>query len=85
MTDEPTNDNVVRFTGWTKLDISPDAVLTSAVGKLEDVVIIGTTLDGNEYFASSSGDSKNLLWHLETAKHMLMTSIFSTDEDDYDD
>lgn len=82
--DEPTNDNVVRFTGWTKLDISADAVLTSAVGKLEDVVIIGTTLDGNEYFASSSADSKNLLWHLETAKYMLMTSIFDVDEQDYD-
>jgi hypothetical protein len=81
MTDEPTN-NVVRFTGLTKLDLEPDAILTAALGSLTEVVIIGTTKDGNQYFATSSADGKNILWLLETARFMLMDNIFSGDYDD---
>ena len=78
MTDE---NNIVQFTGTTRLDLEPDAVLIAAIGKLDNVVVIGTTKDGNQYFASSSADSKVLLWHLETAKFMLMDRVFA----DYDD
>jgi hypothetical protein len=79
MTDEPTN--IIKFTGLTKLDLEPDAILTAALGSLTEVVIIGTTKDGNQYFATSSADGKNILWLLETARFMLMDNIFA----DYDD
>ena len=80
MTNEPTSNNIVRFTGMTKLDLPADTILSEAIGHLDDVVIIGTTKDGNQYFSASSTESKNLLWHLETAKFMLMESIFYGDE-----
>jgi hypothetical protein len=80
MTDEPTN--IVKFTGLTKLDLEPDAILTAALGSLTEVVIIGTTKDGNQYFATSSADGKNILWLLEAAKFMLMDNIFAGYEED---
>lgn len=80
MTDEPTN-NVVRFTGLTRADIEPDTILTNAVGELKEVVVIGTDKEGNQYFATSSSDGKNILWHLETAKFMLMDNIFYSEEE----
>lgn len=82
MTDEPSSNNIVRFTGLTKLDLEPDAILTAAVDKLKEVLVIGTTKDGNQYLASSSGDAKEMLWHLETAKFMIMESIFYSEDDE---
>ena len=82
MTDEPTSNNIVRFTGLTKLDLEPDTILQKAIGELKEVLIIGTTKDGNQYLASSSADAKNMLWHLETAKFMIMESIFYSEDDE---
>ena len=82
MTDEPTSNNIVRFTGLTKLDLEPDTILQKAIGELKEVLIIGTTKDGNQYLASSSADAKNMLWHLETAKYMIMESIFYSEDDE---
>ena len=59
---------VVEFDGLTTLDISPDSVLKSAVGKLEKVVLIGIDLDGNPYDASSFTDGCEVLWMLEKFK-----------------
>lgn len=81
MTDEPTSNNIVRFTGLTKLDLEPDTILQKAIGELKEVLIIGTTLDGNQYLASSSSDAKNMIWHIETAKFMIMESIFYSEDD----
>ena len=81
MTDEPTSNNIVRFTGLTKLDLDPDTILTNAVGELKEVLILGTDKEGHQYFASSSGDAKTMLWHLETAKFMLLENIFAGYED----
>lgn len=80
MTDEPTSNNIIRFTGLTKLDIEPDTILTNATGQLKEVLVIGTTKDGNQYLASSSSDAKNMIWHIETAKFMIMESIFYSDD-----
>lgn len=77
-----TDDNVIKFTGLTKLDLEPNDVLSAALDALEEVIIIGTTKDGNQYFATSSADGKNILWHLETAKFTLMDNVFSGDYDD---
>ena len=54
-------DNVIPFGGITRLDIDPDRVLTSAVGKLECVVVVGLGKDGEEYFASSMADGADAL------------------------
>lgn len=63
--------DVVQFNGVTRLDIDPDPVLESAVGKLEWVVIIGVDSDGYEYFASSKADGAEVNWALDRAKYKL--------------
>ncbi|MCK5750946.1 MAG: hypothetical protein KAH44_32315 [Oricola sp.] len=72
MTDDS---NVVTFTGVTKNDFEPDYVLNAAVGRLDQVVIVGRTVDGDEYFASSHADGGIALWHLERARHRLMQIV----------
>jgi len=56
----------------TTLDINPDPVLLSAVGKLECVIVIGTTKEGAEYFASSWGGTGQNLLMAELFKKMLL-------------
>jgi hypothetical protein len=63
---------VVTFTGVTKLDLPPDRILADAVGKLEGVVILGYTKEGDEFFASSYADGGNVLWLLERLKKQLL-------------
>ncbi|MCD6674859.1 MAG: hypothetical protein LT106_18655 [Burkholderiaceae bacterium] len=63
---------VIPFTGITRLNIDPDRALEMAVGKLEGVVIIGYTKDGEEYFASSYADGGDVLWLLERCKLALL-------------
>ena len=65
-------DNVVDFNGITKLDLDPERVLAKAAGKLQSVVIIGETKDGDEYFASSVADGGSVLWMIERAKLKLL-------------
>ena len=66
------NDNVIPFGGITRLDIDPDRVLSSAVGKLECVVIAGMGKDGKEYFASSMADGADALWYLKRCEKRLL-------------
>ncbi len=72
------DDNVVKFSGFTRLAIDPDNVLTEAVGKLERVVVIGVTKEGDEYYFSTS-DPKvgTILWDLESAKRILFDNAES--------
>lgn len=65
-------DNVVYLDTITRLDIPADRVIEQAMGKLESVVIIGYTKDGEEYFAASEADGAQVLWKLERAKLMLL-------------
>jgi hypothetical protein len=67
------NDKVVFLHETTTLDIPPDRVLESAVGQLEGVVLLGYDKDGGEYFASSYGDDRIVLWLLERLKARLMS------------
>ena len=82
MTDEPSSNNIIRFTGLTKLDLEPDTILAKATGELKEVLVIGTTKDGHQYLASSSSDAKNIIWNIETAKYMIMESIFYAEDDE---
>jgi len=82
MTDEPTSNNVVRFTGITRHDLDPNLILTNAQNTLKEVVVLGTTLEGTQYFATSKSDAKDIMWQLETAKFMLMEAIFYPEDDE---
>jgi hypothetical protein len=64
---------VVNLNNVTRLDLPPDRVLESAVGKLEGVVILGYDKDGEEYFASSYADGADVLWLMERAKLDLLS------------
>lgn len=67
--------NVVEFNGLTRLNLDPDRVLNKAIGELKDVVIVGYTKDGEEYFASSIADGADVNWLLDRMKHMLMNTV----------
>ena len=58
------SDNIIdldsRRNPWTSEKIDPDKVLSCAVGKLNEVLVLGIDKDGNKYFASSCGD---LFWN----------------------
>ena len=69
------SDNVVRFPGITKLDLDPDLVLREAIGKLEGVLLLGYTKDGECYFASSYADGGEVMWLVERFKHHFHTVI----------
>jgi hypothetical protein len=67
------NSNVVTLPVITTLPLDPNRVLRRALeAGMTEVVIIGYTKDGEEYFASSVGDGGSVVWHLERAKHKLI-------------
>lgn len=76
-------DNVVRFPGLTLLDLDPDDMLKEAMGKLEKVLIIGYTEEGEEYISSSFADGPTAVWLLERMKMLLLTIVDVEDEDEF--
>lgn len=64
--------NVAQIDVVTSLDIDPVAVLAGAhnVG-LAEVVIVGFTEDGKEYFASSISDAGQSMYHLQRGIYRL--------------
>jgi hypothetical protein len=69
-------DNVVDLPVITRLDIPPEKVLSRALeAGLTDVVVIGYDADGQEYFASSKADGKDVLWLLERGKICLLRTV----------
>ena len=58
--------------GETYADIDPDKVLTGALGKLNEVVIVGYEADGSFYFASTRADGPQTLWLLAQAQKRLL-------------
>lgn len=57
----------------TTLDVSPERILEAATREqFEDVIVIGRTRSGQEYFASSSPDGGVVIWRLERAKLQLL-------------
>lgn len=66
---------IVKFSGITTLDLPADRVLEEAIGCLDQVVVVGFTKDGDEYFASSTADGGDTLWMLERAKKRLLDVV----------
>jgi len=68
-------DNVVSFTGITRLDSDPTRVIEAALkAGLQGVVILGYDADGDEYFAGSYADGGDVLWLLERCKVALFNA-----------
>lgn len=63
---------IIQFTGLTKHDLPPDQILEAAMGKLDEVVILGWDKEGQLYFASTKADGPNVLWLMEVAKKELL-------------
>jgi len=67
---------VIELDVVTSLDLPPERILRKAQeAGLTEVVVIGLTDDGREYFCSSVADGGNVLWHLERARHRLMRQV----------
>ena len=64
--------SIVNFPGITYLDLPADRILEGSIGKLESVIVIGYTADGEEYFASSIADGADCVWLLERMKLKLL-------------
>ena len=67
--------NVVVLPVVTKLNLPADRILKAAIGELTEVVVIGYTKDGEEWFASSVAGGDAALWHLERAKFKLLNLV----------
>lgn len=66
--------DVTDFPGVTRLPSDPARVIEHASqAGLTSVVIIGFKEDGSEYFRASDADGGDVLWHLERAKHKLIS------------
>jgi hypothetical protein len=66
-------DNVVSIGGVTKLDLSPDKVLTAATGiGMEAAIVVGMDADGKFYFASSVSDCMEVSFLLDAGRDFLM-------------
>lgn len=74
--------NIVKFPGETLLDLNPDEMLEEAKGKLDKVMIIGYTADGDEYFDSSFADGMIAVWLLERIKYLLVSLVDAEEDDD---
>jgi hypothetical protein len=58
--------------GETRLDLVPDQVLQSAIGKLKEAVIVGYAEDGSFWFSSTRSDGPQTLWLLAQAQRKLL-------------
>lgn len=63
--------NVVRFTGVTRLDLNPDDVLREQEGLFQQVFILGWDKNGDFRAASSTGEIAQLLHMLELGKRVI--------------
>ena len=68
-------DTLVKFSGLTVGEVSADKVLEDAAAEnMAEVVVIGTTTDGELYYASSERDERTL-YLIEHFKAALMGGL----------
>ena len=72
--------DILDFTGTTKGDIDPDAVLEGAKGQVSDVIVLGYDRNGEEYFASARADVTAILWLLKRYEKYLLELPEKQDE-----
>lgn len=65
--------NVINLPVITTLDIPAERILGKAIeADLKEAMVIGTTKDGDFYFAATFGDGGNVLWLLERTRIEIM-------------
>lgn len=72
---EDINPNAVHGEGLRTKDFDKDDVINSFLDKkdtFDDICIVASSKAGHFYFSSNSGDIRQSLYDLESAKHMLM-------------
>lgn len=52
---------------FSRTDKTPDELLQDAIGKLDRVVIVGVTKEGNEYSEKSGNYAPDMFWDLHLA------------------
>lgn len=63
---------VLKLDMVTRLNIPPDRVLKAAVGRLDNVLVIGFDKEGEFYGAASFADGGDALWLMELCKRALL-------------
>lgn len=67
--------DIIQLHTETVLDIPVERVLQAAVDAgLRQVVVLGYTPEGDEYFASSTPDAATMLWLVERFKKRLLST-----------
>jgi hypothetical protein len=70
--------SVIEFPGVTMHEVEPEKVLDLAgISDLSEVTIIGTTVDGEVYYASSLPDAGHILLRIEEFKMALLREFTS--------
>lgn len=70
------NDNILKFPKSSRLDVDPDVVLDMAKGELQQVLVIGTCHNGDDWIASHTGNPKDILFMLERFKFNLLSGAY---------
>ena len=65
--------DVVHLPVVTTVDLPPDKVLSAALGRLTEVIIIGVDDAGAFYFAASTSDLERVLWQIKKAERETVT------------
>ena len=65
-------DNILEFTGLTKLDIDPDKVLKSAQGEFTECMVIWYGHEENIQIYASTASGPRMLWWMERAKQEIL-------------
>lgn len=68
-----------KFNGNTLLDLEADDVLEAAKEKLETVIVVGWTHEGDMYLASTTSDTGKILLLMEVAKAGLLDRVINGD------
>ena len=64
--------NIIELSQITTADLHPDRVLHSAMGKMNNVMVIGEDTDGEFYLAANKSDLSLAIYYLEVAKKKLL-------------
>jgi hypothetical protein len=72
MADDHAGAEIIVLDVPTTLDISPERVLKGAEGKLDSVLLVGYTPEGELYIASSMSDRAEMNWLADKLKMELL-------------
>lgn len=67
---------VIDLPVWTKVPLDPDTVLKGAIGKLDQVLIIGLDKNGEVWSSTSSPDTTNWVYLCQQFQHKLFNGDF---------